>query len=152
MAEFEIEGQIYRTVKMNGREQFQLLRKLGHMAGIFSRFAQVDLAPNEVMRMLAFVVAFMQEFSQLSEQQSNDLLTHCLTYTRRLVGGNGTGHLVPTPMYQGRDMFEDADIMVLMRICIEVVRENLGGFFPIGTVPEMSPPQPSTEPTFHTSP
>jgi hypothetical protein len=152
MADFEIDGHTYRTVKMNGREQFQLLRKLGHMAGLFSRFAVMDLPPNETLRMLAFVVAFMQEFSQLTEQQSNDLLTHCLIYTRRLVGGNGTGLAVPTPMYQGRDMFEDADMMVLMRICIEVVRENLGGFFPTGTVPEMSPPQPSTEPTFQTPP
>jgi hypothetical protein len=143
MAEFDIDGHTYRTTKMNGREQFHLLRKLGTMAGIFSRFVRLDLPPNEAMRNMTVIMAFWEEFSKLTEAQADDLLSHCLSHTRRLAGGNGAGPQVALPMFQGRDMFEDLDIMVLMRICIEVIRENLGSFFPIGSVPDLSQPQPS---------
>jgi hypothetical protein len=142
MSEFEIDGHTYRTIKMNGREQFHLLRKTGSMAGIFARFAAMPTPEGEGMQTLSMMVAFWQEFGKMTQAEADDLLTHCLTHTRRIVGGNGAG-LVAMPMFQGRDMFDDVPIMTIMRICIEVIRENLGGFFPTASVPDISQPMPS---------
>ena len=149
MADFEIDGVRYTTVKMNGREQFHLLRKLGTLAGVFSRIVTMDMPDTPALRLMTMVVAFAQEFSKLNREQADDLLTHCLLYTRRIAGGNGAGPQTALPMFQGRDLFEDTDIMSLMRICVEVVNENLGGFFPtvlgLGTLTP-PPPEPTAPP------
>jgi hypothetical protein len=146
MAEFESGGQHYRSEKMSAREQLHLLRGLGPLFAPMARAAMMEVSGNEATRRVDLMIPFFEAFSKMEERDVNTLVNKCFAVVRRRVGGgNGTSQYGP-PMFTGqRDQYEDLSLGDLMTICWEVVQENLGGFFAIGSGPEagstpLSPP------------
>lgn len=136
MAEFETGGHTYRTDKMNAREQLHLLRGLGPLFGPMVQLALVDAGDTSAAaRQLAFMVPFFEAFAKMEEHEVNVLVNKCLAVTRRREGANGTQTWGP-PLFSvsaGRDQYADIDLTSLMTICWQVIQDNLGGFFAIGS-------------------
>lgn len=136
MAEFEVGGRHYRTSKMNAREQLHLLRGLGPLFGPMVQMALIDPSEQSVAtRQLAFMVPFFEAFAEMKQQDVDVLLNKCLSVTRRSEGSNGATNWGP-PLWNaaaGREQYDDIDLSSLMTICWNVIQENLGGFFAIGS-------------------
>lgn len=150
MAEFETGGNTYKTEKMSARDQLHLLRGLGPL---FAPMAQIALSgtSSDAIGRLSFMVPFFEAFSKMEQKDVDTLVNRCFAVTRRRVATNGAAQWSP-PLWSGaRDQYEDLDLGSLMTICWEVIQENLGGFFAIGTAPEsditaLSPPPMATVP------
>jgi hypothetical protein len=141
MAEFDTGGHHYRTTKMPAREQLHLLRGLGPIFGPMVQLALVDRGDMDgAARQLAFMVPFFEAFAQMEEADVNRLLNKCLSVTRRREGANGTTTYGP-PLWNAsaaREQYDDMDLGSLMTVCWEVIQENLGGFFAIGSNPSIT--------------
>jgi hypothetical protein len=136
MAEFETSGHVYRTDKMNVREQLHLLRGLGPLLGPIVQMALAtgNTGVHAVERQVAFMVPFFEAFNKMEEDDVDVLVNRCFAVTHRREGGNGSAVWGP-PLYSktgGRFQYDDIDLGELTLICWNVIQENLGGFFAIG--------------------
>jgi hypothetical protein len=138
MAEFDTGGHSYRTEKMSARDQLHLLRGLGPLFGPMVQLAMIDRSDQSMAtQQLAFMVPFFEAFAKMEEHEVNVLLNKCLAVTRRREGSNGSSAYGP-PLWNpsaGREQYSDIDLGSLMTIAWEVIQENLGGFFAIGSGP-----------------
>src|SRR4051794_11832532 len=151
MAEFEIGGVSYRTSKMSARDQLHLLRGLGPLFGPMVQMAMTtsEGGMDAVTRQMLFLTPFFEAFAKMEQVDVDTLVNRCLAVTRRRIGENGSQSYGPPlfNMQAGREQFDDIDISGLMKICWEVIQENLGGFFVTGSNPLIGtgPAQPPAE-------
>jgi hypothetical protein len=141
--EFETGGHTYRVDKMNAREQLHLMRGLGPLFGPMVQLAMVPGGPagmDVASRQLGFMLPFFDAFADMEEDKVNILVNKCLSVTRRREGSNGSTTWSP-PMWNaaaGREQYTDLTLADLMAVCWNVIQENLGGFFDIGSVASTS--------------
>jgi hypothetical protein len=149
VAEFEVTGgQRYKTTKMSVREQLKLLQNLGPLfpplMQLQAQAASLGGEPGNVMAQPLLVAPFFEAFASMSEQELDRIVNRCFAVTRRGVAANGATVWGP-PLWGGaRDQYDDIGLDALFMIVWEVIMENLGGFFGIGTRPV---PDPASIPT-----
>lgn len=121
MSDIELNGHTYVVGRLNARQQFDVLRRLG---GVSFWFEQ-ELA-EDASAAARFVAALATgAMASLSQVDSDFLLDTCLSVVKRRSGQN----LVPVQQ-GGRLMFEnDIDMEGMLVLCDAVMQESLGPFF-----------------------
>jgi hypothetical protein len=135
MAEFETGGHRYQSGKMHVRDQLHLLRGLGPLFPSMMQYALMDQTDAATAtRQVQLILPFFDTFAKMDTKQVDDLVSKCFAVTRRGVAVNGSTQWGP-PLWGGRDQYDDLSLGDLFTICWQVIQENLGGFFGIGTLP-----------------
>jgi Phage tail assembly chaperone protein, TAC len=127
MQEVEIGGNRYRTGKLDAFKQFHLFRKLmpvlSGMGETFSDMPEGEVQVNEkfwsAMGPVATAVA------EMSQQDSEFILKTCLQTVSLWNGATW----VRITAANGDLMFEDIDMMGMLQLTFEVIKDNLGSFF-----------------------
>lgn len=133
--EFEVRGQTYRTTsRLSALEQFHVGRRLGPLlATVGSEVVALARAPvgaeederKVVDRFVSVFPAVAQMLAAMSDDDVNYVVHTCLRIVQRRVGDAGYQSLVAKG---GVFMFDDVDMDAMLRIVVEVLRDNLGGF------------------------
>jgi len=124
MAEFEINGVHYRSGKMNAFQQFHVARKLGP---ILARMGTVLSTTDMGQEWLNHLEPLIEAIAQMPEEDCNYVLYRCLAVVARQQGPE-----LWSPVWSEqakRLMFEDIDLAAMIQITINVLGDNLSGFF-----------------------
>jgi hypothetical protein len=142
MSEFRVGDYTYRCRKMNLRSQFHVARKLapllGHVA--LMQAMQGSLGQGDIGALGAMLVPFAEALAKASTEDCDFVLDQCLGTVQRNSGGNGQS--VWTDIWAARAnrmQFEDIDLRGMLEISVEVLKDNLGGFFNAPTEATDSP-------------
>ncbi len=127
----------YQIGKLPAMTQFHVVRRIGPVLATMGVSITEMAAAGKSMNDEADMLTIMGTVSDVVAKMSNDdveyVIYACLAVVRRRVpvpGGNDRYMNVLT----GRSFqFQDIDMTVMMRLTVEVLRENLGGFFPMPT-------------------
>jgi hypothetical protein len=117
--EFEINGQQYRSGKLNARQQFHVARRLAPVLGGLAEASQgssTDFAH--------FLQPIADAIAGMSDQDCDYILDTCLAVVQRQQGSAWANVFV-----NKAQMFDDIDMGVMLQIASKVISENLGGFF-----------------------
>ena len=140
--EFEIGGNKYRSGKLNAFAQLHVSRKLAPiivgMAKTAKEFRAIfkvgDNLPeagtaDEVQLYPAFG-PIAEAISKMEEADVNEIVKKCLAVCQRYDSKANQWYGVSTG--DGHLRYDDIDLRVLIRISVETIKENLGGFFEEG--------------------
>lgn len=127
MAEIEISGARYRAGKLNARQQFHVARRLVPLMG-----SLVSLLPapgpdgkRPALDPMAFLEPMANAVAGLSDADSDYIMDTCLRAVERQVPG---GAWAPVATATGALMYDDMDLVAMLRLCAAVIQENLAGF------------------------
>jgi len=133
MSEVEINGISYQIGKLDAFKQFHLARRITPMFATLAVASQnfEGLGEGEkpslwqIVEKLAGPIS--EELAKKSDEEMDHILWPCLAAVRRKVAGD---HWMPLKAAgANRLMYEDIDGLVLVRLAVEVIKENLAGFF-----------------------
>ncbi|HAW2832183.1 TPA: hypothetical protein JLR02_000789 [Escherichia coli] len=136
--EFEIKGHEYRISRLGVFEQLKVTRKLlpllsGLLSGpdgLRAAFTDTGVGPDVFDSVLPRIAS---ELSALSDEDTDAIIQPCLAVVARRNGKNWT------PVFRsGELMFDDIDLMVMLRLVARVVADSLGNFLqepPTGGTP-----------------
>lgn len=141
MAEFRVGDHVYQSRKMNARMQFHVARRLapliGHLASLGPLLAiasdpqfLTDEATAQAFERA--VIPFAEGLAKIPDEDADYVLDRCMQMVQRGVGGNGSGAMAWQDIWNmraNRLQFEDIELPEMMQIAMNVVGENLGGFF-----------------------
>jgi hypothetical protein len=158
MLEFTVGEHRYRSRKMNARQQFHCVRRLGPLFGQLLNIgpAIANLTPGtmgDADANKAFeeaLGAYTTALAKVPDQDCDYVIDRCMEVTQRLQGGNGSGQPVWSDVWNSRlnrMMFEDIELGEMFTIAGEVLKDNLQGFFNIMPVPSdqtLSASEPTT--------
>lgn len=138
--EFEINGNTYRSAKLDAFAQFHIARRLAPVqaalfkAGTEASSLSEQQAGEKAMAGLAEAVAGMPD------ADCDFVLAKCLGVVQRKQD-SGWSNITAAG---GKAMtFSDIDMMTMLLITRQVIEENLGGFFGESADPSPSPPSPT---------
>lgn len=122
MSRIEINSATYSIGKMPALVQFHVVRRLTPgLANMGLSFSQIkQITPETAWGLFAPISEFL---ANMPEDDANYIIFACLGVVRRIDGDRQAEVLV-----SGRLMYEDIDMLVMMRLTIEVLKENLMGF------------------------
>lgn len=135
MSHIEISGQKYRAEKMAPRQQFHLLRRLTPLmtsiGGAAMGLLDETKPKEEVFADIAACIGPMAEqLASMSDETVDYVLDACLTHVQRYEPSGETWHPIYVPQPRGAiRMYQDLDGAGELRLCGEVIRVNLTGFF-----------------------
>lgn len=124
----KVKGHNYRIGKLNALSQFHISRRLAPVMaamGITMSMLRGKEGKQPTFDDFAPVLGPVTEMvSRMSDTDSNYIIFTCLaTVTREQSDGRYS------PICQGQSlMFDDIDMVAMLRLVFEVVRENLAGF------------------------
>lgn len=127
MSELEVAGNIYQIGKMNALVQLHVVRRLGPaliVVGISMEALRQGMKV-EMEDLIASAGPVMEMISRMSDEDFNYVLFACLDVVRRKQEDKWAAVVVPG---QQKLMFADMDFAALVRLAVEVLRENLGNF------------------------
>lgn len=131
MTEFEINGQTYRTGKLDAFKQFHLSRKIAPiiptLIPIFVKLAaEGDKAlTNDLSSVAGILEPFTTGIAEMSDETAEYVIATALSVVSRNQQGmwttvwNSSSHVC---------MFDDMDLGVILRIVFRVIQDNLGPF------------------------
>ena len=129
MTEIEVGGQLYRIGKLDAFKQFHVARRLAPIQLAMGLSAGEMMAKgaeaNETAMLGAIMGPIAEIVAKMPEDDVNYILRTCLAVCTRSQGENKWARV----MVDANLMFADIDMTHMMRLTIEVVKENLGGFF-----------------------
>lgn len=117
--EFEINGQQYRSAKLNARQQFHVARRLAPVFGGLAEASQ-GASPD----FAHFLQPIADAIAGMSDADCDYILDTCLGVVQRQQGSAWAQILV-----NKAQMFDDIDLGVMLQLASKVITENLGGFF-----------------------
>lgn len=120
MAEFEVNGALYRAGKMDAFRQFHVARRLAPVVGSLGSLSQAARNPVEALAPVA------QAIAGLSDADCEYVLGTCLGVVQRQQG-NAWANIWNASAK--RPMFEDIDLPAMLQIAMHVLQDTLGGFF-----------------------
>jgi hypothetical protein len=126
--EFEINGQTYRSSKLNARQQFHVSRRLAPVLGglaTASGSAAEDFAH--------FLQPIADAVAKMSDDDCDYILDTCLAVVQRQQGTAWAQIFVAKNI-----MFEDIDMAAMLQIAAKVIQENLGSFFHASAVSQLN--------------
>lgn len=129
--EIILNDQTYSVGKLDALKQFHIMRRLAPI------LATVGMSLTELKRMDSNVGEGMESFmpllgpisdvlGKMSDEDTNYILFSCLSVVKRQAP---TGGFSPVTTGNNQLMYQDIDMVVMIRLAVEVVRENLRGFF-----------------------
>ena len=116
----EVGGNSYRIGRLDARKQFHVARRL---APILPALGGMKTGKDMMMS----IAPVAEALSKMSEEDTDYVLDTCLAVCQR-IQGNGQG--APLMARGGGLMFQDIDMPQMIQLTIQVLRENLAGFFP----------------------
>lgn len=127
--EFTIKEIPFRVAKLDVFQQLKVSRKLlPLLAGMLSDINTVKSAAAEgdYFQVLEKALpAIAQSLAEMSEEDTNAILHPCLAVVSRQQAKGWV------PIFsQGVLMFDDLDLITLLRLVLRVVEDSLGGFLP----------------------
>ena len=138
MAETTINGEVYRTGKLNAMEQFHVVRRL---LPIFSELgASITQINGSGYSEMNFLQALAGAVSKLSDEECEFVIAKCLTHCQRQ---QGPAWANVWNVAAKRLQFDDMDMQIMLNLTTIILQENLAGFFPalpFGFNPETFPP------------
>jgi hypothetical protein len=128
MSEVEIAGNAYSVGKLDARRQLHVARRvmpiMGSLVGL--------LRGQGVGASLSIETALPAMAEQLAAMPDADVdyvIDACLSVCQRQNQTHAGGVWSPVRAPNGRLMFEDVDLGVMLQLVGAVIQENLGGFF-----------------------
>jgi hypothetical protein len=119
--EFDIAGNTYRAGKMDTFKQFHVSRRLAPVLG-----GLAAVAGGDVKDFTAFLQPIADAIARMSDADCDFILQSCLGVVQRQQGNAWS------PVFAGAGkalMFDDIDLGVMLQIAVQVIQDNLGGFF-----------------------
>jgi len=117
--DFEINGQQYRSGKLNARQQFHVARRLAPVLGGLATASQ-----GKTDNFATFLQPIADAIAGMSDADCDYVLDNCLAIVQRQQGSSWANIFV-----NKAQMFDDIDMGVMLQIASKVITENLGGFF-----------------------
>jgi len=136
--EFDIKDIPYRTARLGVFEQLKVSRKLlPVLAGIASDIdgiKSVAARGNLSQALETALPKIANALSDMSDDDVNAILHPCLAVVSRQQGKGWV------PVFtQGTLMFDDLDLMTMLKLVARVVEESLGNFLPERPASETAP-------------
>lgn len=135
MAEFTVNGQAYRTAKIDAMRQFHLSRKIAPiipaLIPVFAKLAESQKAEgakplsSDLATMANLFEPFAEAIAGMSDEAAEYVMGTCLSVVQRQQGTTWS------PVWSDRQkvcMFDDIDAGVMVQLAAFVVRESLGPF------------------------
>lgn len=125
MKQIEINGIKYQIGKMDALTQFHVLRRLTPIlatAGIGVAQLKGMKTADDFMPLLAPITAVV---ASMSDDDSNYIIFACLSAVKRQVTPESWA---PLTSPERRLMYQDIDMVMMLRLGFEVLRENMMGF------------------------
>lgn len=114
--EFEIKGQQYRSGKLDAFKQFHVARRLAPLLGGIAQGGGGDFS--------AFLQPMAEAIAHMPDADCDYILNTCLAVVQRQQGNAWAS------IMKGKEfMFDDIDMGSMIQITVQVIQENLGGFF-----------------------
>lgn len=138
----EMNGKNYKIGKMNALAQFHVSRRLlPALAAAGIGLAQLKEL-SSVDDLMGLAVPISDVVSKMSDADANYIIFTCLQVVSReeVVEPGKPGRFAPV-VSSNQLMYADIDMMQMLRLAAEVVKDNLGGFL---TVPGDATNSPST--------
>lgn len=129
-----VNNNVYTIGKLDALKQFHLMRRLApvlatvgldiaKLKNLDSGLGGAGDAETNFLELLAPVVEVV---GKMTDEDSNYIIFTCLSAVARQ---SPTGGFSPVTTAQNQLMFQDIDMLTMLRLSAEVVRENLRGFF-----------------------
>lgn len=128
--EVTIDGVQYKTSKLDAFTQLHVARRLVPvLPGFIATILKADL--DKVSANEAFILAagpVGQSFAMMPQDDVDYIVRACLSVCGKVQGDK----LAPLMAPNGRLMFEaEMTLQIMIRLSIEVIKENLGNFLPV---------------------
>lgn len=139
--EINVGADTFRIGRLDAMKQLHVARRLGPiMAGLGSSIMELlqqerpadaegeeggsAASMQKEAAMLALMAPIMDVVAEMPDETVDYIVRTCLSVVQRRQGDKWA------PMMRGTNfMFQDVDMTLLIRLTVEVVKENLGGFF-----------------------
>ncbi|QIE87977.1 hypothetical protein G5B91_17535 [Pseudomonas nitroreducens] len=135
MSEFNVNGQTYRTAKIDAMRQFHLSRKIAPvipaLIPVFAKLAESQKTDgakpfsSDLAAMASLFEPFAEAVATMSDETAEYVMGTCLSVVSRQQGATWA------PIWNDRQkvcMFDDIDSGVMLQLAAHVVRESLGPF------------------------
>lgn len=138
--EFEINGNTYRSGKLDAFVQFHVARRLAPVqAALFKAGAAAQGQPEQVAGGTA-MAGLAEAIAGMPDADCDFVLMKCLGAVQRKQD-SGWSNITAAG---GKSLtFSDIDMLTMLQITQRVIEENLGGFFGESADPSPSPPSPT---------
>lgn len=127
----EVNGTTYIIGRLDAFKQLHVARKIAPIITTLGATALKMSSPtaaSEGDMGMALMAPAMEVVSRMEEVDVNYVVQTCLGVVMRLSGDDQR----PAKVMQGSNlMFQDIDLTLMIRLTVEVVRENLSAFFPL---------------------
>ncbi len=125
MSEITIAKNVYRVGKMNALQQFHVARRLAPVLATMGLSLR-QLADGSKMSIEDFLPVLgpvTEILAHMTDEDANYVIFSALSVSERKQGDKFA------PVVNGVNlMFQDLDLPAMMRLVVEVLKENLGGF------------------------
>lgn len=135
MAEFSVNGQSYRSAKIDAMRQFHLSRKLAPiiptLIPVFLQLAETTkasgkpLSGDDMSSLSGLLEPFAEGIASMSDEHAEYILGTCMSVVQRQ---QGTAWMAVWNSGQKVCMFDDIDAGAMIQIGFQVIRESLGPF------------------------
>ena len=129
MIEFEINGQNYRAEKLDAMKQWHVSRKLAPLIPVmlpaFLAMKDLENVSEDLSGLANMLQPLAEGLANMSDESSEYLISTCLVVVQRQVG-NTWGRVWDTS--SKTSTFSDIDMLVMMKIVIQVIQDSLGSF------------------------
>lgn len=126
MVEIELGGQRYRTGKLDAFKQFHLFRKLMPiLSGMGESFSVLPDSGEMDQQFWSAMGPAANAIAEMSQVDSEFILKTCLQSVSRW-NGNAWARVTAA---NGELMYDDIDMMEMLQLTVEVLKDNLGNFF-----------------------
>ncbi len=130
--EVTIGDSVYQIGKLPAMTQFHVVRRIGPvlatMGVSITEMATKGKSLNDEVDMLSIMGTVSEVVAKMSNDDVEYVIYACLAVVRRQ-----QGERYMNVMTGKNFQFQDIDMTVMMRLTVEVLKENLGGFFPMPT-------------------
>lgn len=128
MSQIEVAGQLYRCGKIPALQQFHVVRRLGPalvVAGISVEMLRTGMK-MDVDELASMVGPVMEVVSKMRDDDVEYIIFTCLRAVQRKQGDAWAE--VVAPGTTAGLMFQDIELPQMIRLVMEVLKENLAGF------------------------
>lgn len=136
MAEFEAQGHLYRTRKLNTFDQLFVIKRLsGAVKSALTpdliKLLQQEHGKKNIENPYQFFGAILDAASKMPDADFEWIINTCYKAALRADDNKVKGQHVWHPLMSagGQHMFQDIGPLEAVQICYQVLEENLGSFF-----------------------
>jgi hypothetical protein len=140
MNEITLAGNVYRIGKIDALTQFHVTRRLAPVlaslgVGVTTLLQSGEEVGDTLEAFLPVMGPVSEVLAAMSNEDVNYVIFACLSAVQRAQAG---GKYAPVTTATNQIMFQDIDMVVMVRLTVEVMRINLAPFFEGLRVPSPS--------------